>query len=406
MKNRTCLMASLIIVSILFCSAFALPSSRALDPHQDAAKKEYVCPPCGCGNDEKVSDKAGYCSVCAMELIEKGSLAARPAAPRPQQQRKRAAILIFDGVQIIDYTGPYEVFGQAGFEVFTVGVTVDPITTSMGMKVTPSYTLEDGPEPDVIIIPGGGVTKAQSDPKIIKWIQDSEKEVDHILSVCNGAFILAKTGLLDGKTATTFYGLIDGFRAIAPKTTVVTDKRYVDNGKIITTAGLSSGIDGSLYVISKLMGKARAQMVALNMEYNWQPGSTYARASFADAHVRKIFGVGLNIEAPAGTEMRVLSTEGGTENWEVNWQAQGATSAADILKTINEKLAANGKWTRQGDAKADGGMKSSWKFTDEKGTIWTGSTSVQDVAGEKNKFLVTLKIARTSERAAVQEKEF
>ena len=83
---------------------------------------------------------------------------------------------------------------RRGFEVYTVGVTVDPITTAMGMKVTPSYTLEDGPEPDVIIIPGGGVTKAQSDPKIIKWIQESEKEVDHILSVCNGAFILAKDG--------------------------------------------------------------------------------------------------------------------------------------------------------------------------------------------------------------------
>lgn len=406
MKSRTCLTASLIIVSILFCSAFAIPSSRVIDPHQDAAKKEYVCPPCGCGNDEKVSEKPGYCSVCAMGLIEKGAQAqaARPAAQRPQPQRKRAAILIFDGVQIIDYSGPYEVFGQAGFEVFTVGVTVDPITTAMGMKVTPSYTLEDGPEPDVIIIPGGGVTKAQSDPKIIKWIQDSEKEVDHILSVCNGAFILAKTGLLDGKSATTFYGLIDGFRAIAPNTTVVTDKRYVDNGKIITTAGLSSGIDGSLYVISKLMGKARAQMVALNMEYNWQPGANYARANFADYHVRKIFGTSLNLEAPEGTEVRVLSTEGGTESWEVNWQAEGAASAAEILKMIDGKLAAGGKWTKQTAAKD--GTKSAWKFTDEKGTIWTGSTGVQDVAGEKNRFLITLKIARTSERAAVQEKEF
>ena len=408
MKSRTCLMASSIIFSILFCSAFAIPSSRAIAPHQDAAKKEYVCPPCGCGNDETVSDKPGYCSVCAMQMIEKGAQAqaAQPPASRPQPQRKKAAILIFDGVQIIDYTGPYEVFGQAGFEVFTVGVTPDPITTAMGMKVTPSYTLEDGPEPDVIIIPGGNVTKAQSDPKIIKWIQESEKQVDHVLSVCNGAFILAKTGLLDGKSATTFYGLIDGFRALAPNTTVVTDKRYVDNGKIITTAGLSSGIDGSLYVISKLMGKARAQMVALNMEYNWQPGSNYARANFADAHVRKIFGTGLSLEAPTGTEVRVLGTEGGTENWEVNWQAQGATSAADILKMVDAKLEAGGKWTKQAAAKADGGTKSAWKFTDEKGTIWTGSTSVQDVAGEKNKFLITLKIARTSERAAAQEKEF
>jgi putative intracellular protease/amidase len=408
MRKRTCLMSSIIIVAILFCSAFAIPASKAVYAEQEAAKKEYVCPPCGCGNDETVSDKPGYCASCAMALIEKGGAAARPAqAPaQAQRQRKRAAILIFDGVQIIDYTGPYEVFGQAGFEVFTVAVTADAITTAMGMKVTPSYTLDDSPEPDVIIIPGGNVTRAQNDAKIIKWIQESEKEADHVLSVCNGAFILAKTGLLDGKTATTFYGLIDGLRALAPNTTVVTDKRYVDNGKIITTAGLSSGIDGSLYVVSKLLGKARAQMAALNMEYNWQPGSSYARASFADLHVRKIFGTGLSVEVPAGAELRVLSTEGNTESWEVNWQAQGAISAADILKIIETRLATNGKWSKQAAAKADAGTKSAWKFTDEKGAIWTGNASIQDVAGEKNKFIVTLKIARTSERAAATEKEF
>ncbi len=401
MNNRTCSTVLIIIVAVLLCSAFSIPASKAIYAEQDAAKKEYVCPPCGCGNDETVSDKPGYCSVCAMELIEKGSLAARPAAPQAQaqQQRKRVAILIFDGVQIIDYAGPYEVFGQAGFDVFTVAATADPITTAMGMKVTPSYTLDDSPEPNVIVIPGGGVVSAQNNPKIIKWIQEGEKRADHVLSVCNGAFILAKTGLLDGKSATTFYGLIDGFRAFAPRTTVVTDKRYVDNGKIITTAGLSSGIDGSLYVVSKLMGKARAQMVALNMEYNWQPGANYARANFADAHVRKIFGLGLSFEAPAGTQLRVLSTEGGTENWEVNWQLQGAASAADILKAVDSKLAADGKWVKQTAAKPDA-TRSAWKFTDEKGAVWSGSTAIQEVAGEKNRFLVILKIARTQERAA------
>ena len=398
MNNRTCSTALIIIVAVLLCSAFSIPAAEAIYAGQAAAKKEYVCPPCGCGNDEAVSDKPGYCSVCAMALIEKGSVTARPAAPQAQRQTKRVAILIFDGVQIIDYAGPYEVFGQAGFEVFTVAAAADPITTAMGMKVTPSYTLDDSPEPNIIVIPGGGVTTAQSNPKIIKWIQEGEKRADHVLSVCNGAFILAKTGLLDGKSATTFYGLIDGFRAFAPNTTVVTDKRYVDNGKIITTAGLSSGIDGSLYVVSKLLGKARAQMVALNMEYNWQPGANYARANFADAHLRKIFGLGLGFEAPAGTELRVLSTEGGAENWEVNWQLQGATTAAEILKAVDSRLAADGKWVKQAAAKPDA-TRSAWKFADEKGAVWSGNTSVQE-AGEKNRFIVTLKIARTPERVA------
>jgi transcriptional regulator GlxA family with amidase domain len=199
-----------------------------------------------------------------------------------QANRKKIAILIFEGVQIIDYTGPYEVFGQAGFDVFTVAARPDAITTVMGMNVVPKFTLENTPKPEVIVIPSGEVTQTQNDPQVIKWIQENTPGAEQVLSVCNGAYILARTGLLDGLSATTFYGLIDGLAAVAPKTKVVTDQRYVDNGKIITTAGISSGIDGSLYVVSKMMGKRRAQMAALNMEYNWQPDSNYARASFAD----------------------------------------------------------------------------------------------------------------------------
>src|SRR5215470_14954493 len=93
--------------------------------------EEYVCPPCGCGNDDKVYDKPGYCSVCGMQLVTKGSAAAQAATQGPPPKRKKAAILIFDGVQIIDYTGPYEVFGQAGLEVFTVAVKPETVTTSM-----------------------------------------------------------------------------------------------------------------------------------------------------------------------------------------------------------------------------------------------------------------------------------
>ncbi len=166
-----------------------------------------------------------------------------------------------NGVQIIDYAGPYEVFGQAGFQTYTVAANTNLMTTVMGMKVTPSYSFENSPKPDVLVIPGGaGVNRAQNDPATIKWIQDRAKEAEHVLSVCNGAFILAKTGLLDGLSATTFYNLIDGFATAAPKTKVVRDQRYVDNGKIITTAGISSGIDGSLYVVAKMRGKAAAQL--------------------------------------------------------------------------------------------------------------------------------------------------
>src|SRR5258707_11319700 len=131
-----------------------------------------------------------------MALIIKGGVAATPATP--SEAAKKVAILIFDGVQIIDYTGPYEVFGAAGLEVFTVATSAATITTNMGMKVTPHYTLDDAPAADVLLIPGGGVIPTQQDPRVLKWIQEKSKQAEYVMSVCNGAYILSKTGLLDG----------------------------------------------------------------------------------------------------------------------------------------------------------------------------------------------------------------
>lgn len=320
-----------------------------------------------------------------------------PVAPQnPPPDRKKAAILIFDGVQIIDYAGPYEVFGQAGLDVFTVAVSPAIITTAMGMKVTPHYTLDDAPEANVLLIPGGGVTATQQDARVIKWIQERSKQAEYVLSVCNGVYILAKTGLLDGLTATTFYDLIDGLPAVAPKVKVVRDQRYVDNGKFITTAGISSGVDGSLYVVSKLFGKARAQMVALNMEYDWKADSNYARASFADRHIRRVFGRNLRLPVPQGAQYKVLSTEGATRNWEVKWQVEGDASPADLLKLIGDSLVAN-QWVEQrGSNRA--ANRSAWKFSDEDGSEWSGAAEAQP-AGNRT-VSVRLRVVRTGAKSA------
>ena len=349
----------------------------------------YVCPPCGCGNDDKVHDNPGACSVCGMQLVLKGSAAAQ-APSGPPQNRKKAAILIFDGVQIIDYTGPYEVFGQAGMDVFTVAVNPEMITTAMNMKVTPHYTLENAPAADVLLIPGGGVTRTQEDPNVIKWIQERSKQAEYVVSVCNGAYILAKTGLLDGLTATTFYDLLDGLPAVAPKVKVVRDRRYVDNGKFITTAGISSGIDGSLYVVSKLLGKARAQMAALNMEYDWKADSTYARANFADRHIRKVLGRNLRLNVPPGVQVKPLSTEGTPRDWEVKWEARGETAPAEVMKLIGDQLSA-ARWAKQNSSNPGTGA-SGWKFSDEDGGEWRGAVDVRPAGG--GVFTISLKVER------------
>jgi copper(I)-binding protein/putative intracellular protease/amidase/DNA-directed RNA polymerase subunit RPC12/RpoP len=351
---------------------------------QSSKKAEYVCPPCGCDKDDQTFDAPGVCTSCGMRLVEKGSSAARPVQPQPEAQRKQVAILIFDGVQIIDYTGPYEVFGQAGFNVFTVAEKSDPITTAMGMRVTPSFTFADSPEPNIVVIPGGNVLAPQSNPAVLKWIQDRAPKAEYVMSVCNGAYILARTGLLDGLTATTFHGLIDGLVAIAPKTKVVRDRRFVDNGKIITTAGLSSGIDGSMHVVSKILGRGRAQAIALNLEYNWQPDLNYARAALADMRMRFSY---------EGIDAMSLSREGGTDQWENRWLVRSELSSASVLEQINKTLATDGKWAKVSSDNSSGAT-SLWKFVDEQGRPWSGAATVQPLAGEKNRHLMIVRISR------------
>jgi putative intracellular protease/amidase/DNA-directed RNA polymerase subunit RPC12/RpoP len=231
-------------------------------------KKVYVCPPCGLDCDERTFDKPGVCPQCGMTLIEKTE-GMKQAAEKPVT----VAILLFNGVEIIDYSGPWEVFGAAGFVVHTVAAGTGPIKTVFGQKVIPDYTLENCPPADIVLIPGGGISVAINDSRVISWIQARAKESRYVVSVCNGAFLVAKAGLLDGLSATTTRGLIGQLAKSAPKTKVVRDQRYVDNGKVITTAGLSAGIDGALHVVSKILGKEAAHAVAFGLEYKWDAES-------------------------------------------------------------------------------------------------------------------------------------
>jgi copper(I)-binding protein/putative intracellular protease/amidase len=385
---QTQLALMLLLVAIVCVGLFESPATTA---KAAMSAEQYVCPPCACGSDDKVYDKLGFCPVCGMALILKGSQAAPPTSETTPRARKKVAILIFDGVQIIDYTGPYEVFGQAGLQVFTVAITAAPITTNMGMKVTPHYALDEAPAAEVLLIPGGGVIATQQDPHVLKWIQERSKLAEYVISVCNGAYILAKTGLLDGLTATTTAGLIDGLATVAPKVHVVRDQRYVDNGKFITTAGLSSGIDGALYVVSKLFGKGQAQLTALGMEYDWKGDSKYARASLADRYISKVLGRGLRLPVPEGAQSRLLNTDGTAQNWEVEWQVVGEVSPADVLKLLNEKLVA-GQWVEQKTANP-GAVRRVWKFNDQEGVVWSGTADAQP-AGSKI-VTISLKVERT-----------
>lgn len=187
-------------------------------------------------------------------------------APVAVQPQKKVAILLFNNVENIDFTGPMQVFDLAGLEVFTVAADRSPLVISGGMKVLPQYTFADSPDADVIVLPGGGVDDVMMDDATLAWIKGGAAHAQHIMSVCNGAFILAHTGLLDGLIATTTSGNVDSLRHHSPRTRVVRDRRVVDAGKIITTGGLSAGIDGALHVVARLRGNGHARYVAQMLE--------------------------------------------------------------------------------------------------------------------------------------------
>jgi transcriptional regulator GlxA family with amidase domain len=191
------------------------------------------------------------------------------------------AILIFDDVEVLDFCGPFEVFSVANhftdtpaFNVQTVAEKPRPILTRGGLSVHPHLRLADCPLPDLLLVPGGyGTRKEMHNPAIIDWIKQASAKAELVLSVCTGALVLAKAGLLDDLEATTHHQAIDLLRQTAPKTTVHVGRRFVDNGRVICAAGIAAGIDMSLHVVGRLLGKEVAAKTAGYMEYPWKSES-------------------------------------------------------------------------------------------------------------------------------------
>jgi putative intracellular protease/amidase len=351
-----------------------LPDAATAQSAPAAAK--YICPPCGCSMDGVEFDKPGNCSACGMQLI------AKPVNAPPQA---KIAIFVFPGVQIIDFTAPYEVFGQAGYHVYTVAQSREPMLTNMNMKIIPDYSFDDMPEPHVLLVPGGNIGNLRnSQDAVASWIRATSAKAKHTMSVCNGAFILAQAGLLDGRTATANYGGIDSLRSGFPRVTVVSDRRFVDSGVVSTTAGLSSGIDGALYLVSKISGVGAAQMVALGIEYDWRPDANYARASLGDIHLHKVFGRRLQLDVPGGLAQQVIATQGDQRSWETIWHVgtvgkMEALTAQSMTESIDAAVRNRGQWSRS----ANGGDPNvQWKFSDARAKSWTAKLQVDTVAAE------------------------
>lgn len=191
-------------------------------------------------------------------------------------------ILLFPQVEVLDFAGPYEVFTAASrvarrrtrsveelFEVFTVAADRQLVRARGGMEVRPEYTLTAHPVIDVLIVPGGIVTAELEKPEVTEWIRHTARGTKITASTCTGSFLLAKAGLLHGKAATTHWEDVPGLRAMFPSLTVVEGTRWVDEGNIVTSAGVAAGIDMSLHLVSRLVSRELAEATARQIDYRW-----------------------------------------------------------------------------------------------------------------------------------------
>ena len=226
----------------------------------------------------------GAGSTKSPKLIE----ALSPLKP-PASGPIHVAFLISKGAVLIDFAGPWEVFQSAdipgrdmmdnAFDSYTVAETSDPVTISGGMKIVPNYTFQNAPAPKVVVIP------AQSDPTnaALQWIRRATKTADLTMSVCTGAFVLAATGLLNGKAATTHHTAYADLQMQFPEVHVQRGARFVEEGNLATAGGLTSGMDLALRVVGRYFGPEAIERTAFQLEYQGQ--------GWTDAHSNSVFAV-------------------------------------------------------------------------------------------------------------------
>ena len=197
-------------------------------------------------------------------------------------ERKRVGIVLFENVEVLDFSGPFEVFSAtrlneerrleepSPFEVVLVAEKNALVVTTGGMKVIPDHTFESCPQLDILVVPGGwGTRKELKNPVLLNWLRVRASEVETLTSVCTGSMLLGFAGLLDGHKATTHWRSLDWMRQAFPAATVDCDKHVVEDGSVFTSAGISAGIDMALKVVARHYGENIAQATAKHMEYRY-----------------------------------------------------------------------------------------------------------------------------------------
>ena len=193
----------------------------------------------------------------------------------------KVGIYLFDDVEVLDFAGPYEVFttasrvalrrgDEAPFSVCTVAADAVPVRARAGLVVLPDHAMSDHPQLDVLIVPGGVVDRELQRPALLAWIAQVAGATQVTASVCTGAFLLAAAGVLSAGRATTHWEDQADLARAFPALSVVPDAGWVDEGRVVTSGGISAGIDMSLHLVARLADRALAEATARQMEYRWR----------------------------------------------------------------------------------------------------------------------------------------
>jgi transcriptional regulator GlxA family with amidase domain len=229
-----------------------------------------------------IGSECGYTVGKAVRGVHSSLLSVR-------RSRVNVGILLFDEVEVLDFAGPFEVFSVTSelndyrlLRVHTISKDGGLVTAVNGLKVQPEYSFNDHPPIDILVIPGGvGTRREMADPKVLDWVLANHSTARITFSVCSGARILGKLGLLDGMASTTHHEVIPHLQEIAPATRVNPEARFIDAGKVMTCGGITAGIDLSLHIVGKLFGEAIRRKTVTYMEYgDWRSSMEEGVAAF------------------------------------------------------------------------------------------------------------------------------
>lgn len=268
----------------VFVSISFLPSTPAVARQTAAARADtavadestltFWCPMRGAPCAMKDYPTAGACDDCGMALITRAAYEARAAERK--KNAKTVGVVLYEGFEVLDVFGPIEMWGYVKeFDVVTVAAKAGPVRSTQGVDVVAQYSFDDCPPLQILMVPGGlGSIRELQNTVLLDFLRTRDAETEITTSVCSGSALLAKAGILDGHKATSNKLFFERAVSQSDKVDWVREARWVDDGKVITSSGVSAGMDMALHLIQRLYGDARARQIATGAEYVWNQDAT------------------------------------------------------------------------------------------------------------------------------------